>query len=279
MRKFVKKIATLVASLTMVSAMGISALAAEPYSFMCNPNLVGEKNPESTDVGWQPHVESQIMTAVEGMDGVYKFTSTYVLSEDDATADEETKAARRQFKILAEGPDMGWNYQMCIGNPDTVWGDNQTQWQIEGIEEGEFVVYVKPANGYACVIQNQKALDLLIRFHSRDEDPTNFVEPTLANILAEGYTEADTGLVDADYQAFINECVVAEGGTPSEDTSAEETTTGNEETTTGNEETKAADKDDKDDEESGISTPIIIVIVVAVVAVIAIIVVVSKKKK
>lgn len=283
MRKFVKKIATLVASLTMVSAMGITALAVEPYSVVGNPNFFGEVNPESTDVGWQPHVKDQIMTAVDGMTGVYKLTTNYVLAEDDATADQATKDARREFKILSEGPDLGWSFQMSLGNPDTVWGDNQTQFRVVDIQPGEVTFYVDPMKGYVAVIQNQKALDLLIRFHSRDEDPENFVEPTLANIIAEGYKESDTALKDEDYQAFINQCVVAEGGTPAADepdSSGDDTTEANgEDTTKADETTKAtADDDKEDEEEGGISTAVIIVIVVAVVAVIGIIVVVSKKK-
>lgn len=284
MRKFVKKIATVVASLTMISAMGITAFGIEPYSFVGNPNLFNEPNAESKDVGWVTTSEDQIMTAVEGMTGVYKYTSTYVTATDDAEVDDAKKAERRQFKIVAEGPDMAWSYQMSFGNPDPVWADNMTQFQIEGIKDGEFVVYLKPSNGYVCVIQDKQALDLLIRFHSRDEDPKNFVEPTIANIVAEGYAETDTGLVEADYAAFVNECVVAEGGTatdaPSTDDNKEDA--GNDETPAASEEkedeTTAAASDDKEDEESGISPVVIVVIVVAVIAVIGIIVVVSKKK-
>lgn len=291
MRKFVKKIATVVASLTMISAMGITAFGIEPYSFVGNPNLFNEANADSTDLGWVPTSEDQLFTAVDGMAGVYKFESTYVTAADDADVDDAKRAERRQFKILAEGPDMGWSYQMSFGNPDAVWADNMTQFQIEGIKDGAFVVYLKPANGYVCVIQDKTALDMVIRFHSRDEDPSNFVAPTLANIVAEGYAEADTGLVEADYAAFVNECVVAEGGTAttttgddkedetpaaSEDNKEDETPAASEDKE--DDTTKAAASEDKEDKESGISTPVIIVIVVAVIAVIGIIVVVSKKK-
>lgn len=286
MRKFVKKIATVVASLTMISAMGITAFGIEPYSFVGNPNLFGETNADSTDIGWVPTSEDQLFTAVDGMDGVYKYESTYVTAADDADVDDAKRAERRQFKILAEGPDMAWSYQMSFGNNDAVWADNMTQFQIEGIKDGEFVVYLKPANGYVCVIQDKAALDMVIRFHSRDEDPSNFVAPTLANIVAEGYAESDTGLVEADYAAFVNECVVAEGGTAtgtdaeddtSEDADTDETTPAADDTNE-DETTTAAASDDKEDEESGMNPVIIVVIVVAVIAVIGIIVVVSKKK-
>ena len=216
MRKFVKKIATVVASLTMISAMGITAFGIEPYSFVGNPNLFNESNADSTDVGWVPTSEDQLFTAVDGMAGVYKFESTYVTAADDADVDDAKRAERRQFKILAEGPDMAWSYQMSFGNNDAVWADNMTQFQIEGIKDGAFVVYLKPANGYVCVIQDGKALDMLIRFHSRDEDPSNFVAPTVANIVAEGYAESDTGLKDADYAAFIAECEKAAGSATTE---------------------------------------------------------------
>lgn len=114
---------------------------------------------------------------------------------------------------------------MSFGNPDAVWADNMTQFQVEEIKDGAFVVYLKPSNGYVCVIQDKKALDMVIRFHSRDEDPSNFVAPTLANIVAEGYAESDTGLVEADYAAFVSECEAAEK--VSSNTGAEQNTTEN----------------------------------------------------
>lgn len=274
MRKIIKKIATVVASLTMVSAMGISAFAADSYSFVGNPNLFGEADEGNTVVGWVPTNEDQIMTAVEGVDGLYTFTGNCVVAGD------------KEFKVLADATDMAWNFQMCIGNPDAAWADNQSQFRGT-FEVGEYKVYVQPAKGFVCVIQNQKAIPMTVRFHSRDEDSANFVDITKDAIVADGYSEGDVNLDDAAYKQFVDECVVREGGTAEPDTTKSEETTKNEETkksdeTTKNEETTKAPADkneDSEDEDDGMSPVVIVVIVVAVVAVIAIVVALTKKKK
>ena len=221
MRKYIKKIATVVASLTMISLMGITAFGIEPYTLVGDPNLFGETNADSTEVGWNPTSEKQVFTAVPGMYGIYKYESKYVKASNDAELDDAERAIHRQFKILAEAQDMAWSYQMSFGNPDEAWDTDMTQFQIEGIKEGDYVVYLKPASGYVCVIQDSKALDILIRFHSKDRDPKNFVEPTLANIIKEGYDESDTGLEDVDYIEFVSKCQVAEGGSKIEKNTVE----------------------------------------------------------
>ena len=50
MRKVIKKIATVVASMSMVAAMSVSAFAAkyDTYQFVGNPNLFGEADPGVT---------------------------------------------------------------------------------------------------------------------------------------------------------------------------------------------------------------------------------------
>lgn len=271
MRKIIKKIATIVASITMVSAMGISAFAAESYSFVGNPNLFGEEDEGSTKVGWQEWNEEQVMTAVEGKDGLYSFTNNCVV------------AGEKEFKVLGDALDFAWNFQMCIGIPDSAWADNQSQFRGT-FETGEYKVYVMPAKGFVCVIQNQKAIPLTVRYHSRDEDSANFVDVTKAAIVADGYDAADVRLDDAAYKQFVDECVVAEGGTPEAGGTEDETTTvapdekdkkdSVKETTT---KAPADDKDESDDD--GISPVVIVVIVVAVVVVIAIVVALTKKKK
>lgn len=271
MRKIIKKIATVVASLTMVSAMGITAFAADSYSFVGNPNLFGEADEGNTVVGWVPTNEDQIMTAVEGEDGLYTFTGNCVVAGD------------KEFKVLADATDMAWNFQMCIGNPDAAWADNQSQFRGT-FEVGEYKVYVQPAKGFVCVIQNQKAIPMTVRFHSRDEDSANFVEMKKDAIVADGYDAGDVNLDDAAYKQFVDECVVREGGTaePAEpDTTKSEDTTKGEEPTKSDETTKAPSDNNEtsEDEDDGMSPVVIVVIVVAVVVVIAIIVALTKKKK
>ena len=267
MRKIIKKIATLVATVTMVSAMGISALADSTFSFMGNPNLFNEPDEGNTVVGWVPTNEDQLMTAVEGMDGVYSFTGTNCVAGD------------KEFKVLKDATDFAWNYQMCIGNPDAAWADNQSQFRGT-FAEGEYKVYAKPAAGFVCVIQNKEAIPMTVRYKSRDEDSANFVDVTKAAIEADGYSDVPD--FDADYAAFVSECIVAEGGTPKETEAAEETTTlaNNDETTTVADDTKdeTTKADASEDEDEGLSPVVIVVIVVAVVAVIAVIVALTKKK-
>lgn len=272
MRKIIKKIATVVASITMVSAMGISAFAADSYSFVGNPNLFNEADEGNTVVGWVPTNEDQIMTAVEGEDDLFTFTGNCVV------------AGEKEFKVLGDATDFAWNFQMCIGNPDAAWADNQSQFRGT-FEVGEYKAYVKPSKGFVCVIQNQKAIPMTVRYHSRDEDSANFVDVTKAAIVADGYDESSVMLDDAAFKEFIDDCVVREGGTPEEskepDTTEEvkntddDATKGEDETTT---KAPAEEKEESDDED-GISPVVIVVIVVVVVVVIAIIVALTKKKK
>lgn len=271
MRKIIKKIATVVASITMVSAMGISAFAADSYSFVGNVNLFGETDEASTTVGWVPTAEEQVMKAVDGQDNLYVYEGNCVA------------AGEKEFKVLGDATDMAWNFQMCIGNPDIAWADNQSQFRGT-FEEGAYKVYVNPALGFVCVIQNQKAIPMTVRFHSRDEDSANFVEIKKAAIVADGYSEGDVKLDDAAYKEFVDACVVLEGGTPeaSDDTTGaneDGTTKANEDGTTKAKEdgTTKANKDKED--EDGISPVVIVVIVVVVVVVIAAVVALTKKKK
>ena len=227
MRKTIKKIATVVASLSMVAAMSVSAFAAkyDTYQFAGNPNLVGEADPGNSSVGWVTVREEQFLQPVSGMTDVYVFTANYVHAADYDTLDDATKAGYREFKILGDGDLEGWNHQLCLGMPDAAWADNQTQFRIdESLAEGEFKVYVDVAHGYVAVIQNGKSVDMLIRYHSRDEDSENFIKPTKADIIADGYDAGSVYLDDAGYAEFINKCVALESGSSSA-TNATPTTT------------------------------------------------------
>lgn len=274
MRKIIKKIATVVATATMIAAMGITAFADEDstYSFMGNPNLFGVEDEGDTTVGWVPTNEDQIMTAVDGMDGVYSFKGNCVVAGD------------KEYKVLKDATDYAWSYQLCLGNPDAAWADNQSQLRST-FETGEYTVYVKPANGFVVVVQNQKALPTVVRYHSRDEDSANFVDTNKAAIEADGYS--DVALDDTAYEAFIKECVEKEGGTyePAASTGSDDKETvttddaDKETVKTDDSKTETTKKDSKDDDKDGVSPVVIVVIVVVVVAVIAVIVALSKKKK
>lgn len=278
MKKIIKKIATVVAAATMMAAMSINAFAEVDgdYFMISGDARLFNVNEEDNADFWNTIEEDQELPAVEGMEGVYSKTFTCAADGDF------------EFKILKNGADFGWSFQMCIGNPDAAWADNQTQFRAT-MKAGDYTVYLKPSTGFVCIIQNQAAVPMVGRYHSRDEDSANFVELTKAGIEADGYSDVPD--FDAAYKAFIDECVVKEGGTPA---AAEETTTPADETTgekvtSDDETTKAAEdtttgKDEKktdadEDEDDGISPVVIVVIVVVVVVVIAAIVVVAKKKK
>lgn len=274
MRKIIKKIATVVATATMIAAMGITAFADEDstYSFMGNPHIFGCTDEGDTTVGWVPTNEDQIMKPVDGMEGVYTYTGNCVVAGD------------KEYKVVKDGVDYAWNFQMCLGNPDAAWADNQSQFRST-FETGEYKVYIKPANGFVVVIQNQKALPTVVRYHSKDEDSANFVEPNKAAIEADGYS--GVALDDAAYEAFIKECVEKEGGTyepanSTGDNKKDETvTTDDSKKDETKDESKAetSKKETKDDDKDGVSPVVIVVIVVVVVVVIGAIVAFSKKKK
>ena len=278
MKKIIKKIATVVATVTMMAAMSISAFAEVDgdYFMISGDARLFNVNEEDNADFWNTIEEDQELLAVEGMEGVYSRAFT-------CAAD-----GKFQFKILKNGADFGWSYQMCIGNPDAAWADNMTQFEAD-MKAGEYKVYMKPSTGFVCIIQNQAAVPMMVRYHSKDEDSTNFVEVTKKAIEADGYSDVPD--FDAAYKAFIDECVVKEGGTPtvdepsddetssddasSEDDTKDEPTSGKDEKDTSKDSTtKDSEKDD-----DGISPVVIVVIVVVVVAVIAAIVVVAKKKK
>ena len=268
MRKIVKKIATVVAAVSMTAAMSINAFAFDTLTFVGNANLFGQQETEenSKTVGWVPTAENQVMTQSTDVEGAYVYATSYVKAEGfDALTDAE-KLSKTEFKIVKDGEDIAWNGQMSLGMPEGVWADNQSQFRAVNIEEGEFKVYVEPTKGFVCLVQNKKAVDLVVRYHSRDEDSSNFVELTKAAIVGDGYAEADVMFDDAAYAEFVNACVVAEGG---------EAIKGEDETPAANADSNTADK--KDDK--GSNTTMIIVVVVVVVVIIAVVAVVMGKKK
>lgn len=287
MRKTFKKIATVVASLSMMAAMSVTAFGYDTYQFVGNPNLVGQEDAEydTKKLGWCTTNEDQFLVPVEGLDGVLSYKGNFVTALDDAEVDDAKRAERRQFKILADGDLMGWSFQCCIGNPDIAWADNQTQFQIDPtLELGEFTAYVEPAKGFVCIIQNGKNVDLLCRYHSRDEDSTNFVKLTKADIEADGYS--DIAFDDAAYLEFVNKVLEFEGGEKIDslyggDTSTVTETDTEEKTDDANttpEETKATEKTEEKEEKDSNTTMIVVIVVVVVVVIAAVAALLLKKK-
>ena len=310
MKKAIKKIATIVASMSMVAAMGVSAFAADTYQFVGNPNLLGNADRNTEEVGWQYLNEDQFFAEPDALEGIYTYKATYVKASDYDELSAVDKGKSRQFKILADGPDFAWNYQMCFGVPEAAWADNQTQFEVieSSIEEGEYSVYMDPAKGYVCLIQNGKNVDLLARYHSRDEDSWHFVGMKKDDIIADGYDAGSVYVDDAAYLEFVNKCLANEGGeaitalyngeaAPAYDGSVDgngellapsTSSAGGEDTTvepaaedttddSSNEPAQAETTKEKK-EDKGTSPVLIVVIVVVVVAVICAVVAFTKKK-
>ena len=174
MRKLVKKIATVALAASMTAAMSVSAFAADFYQFVGNPNLFGDADQGNDKIGWVPTVDTQNFTAVDGQDDLYVYTSTYALPSDQTPNEDPKKDPMNlstQFKVLADGQDFAWNYQMCLGIPESAWADNQSQFKVVGdFQPGEFKVYMDPKKGFVCIIQNNKSVELNVRYHSKDEE-------------------------------------------------------------------------------------------------------------
>lgn len=223
MRKSILKgiisLGLLMASVLMTGT--ISYANEDSFSVVGNPNLFGEVNPDSTSLGWVTVREEQVMTKVKEMEGVYKYTGNYVVGKGEF--DElyklnypdiyaEDLKERTQFKILYNGLEEGWSKQMCMGYSYEEWDDNQSQFLIEEIKAGEYDIYLKPSKGFVCVIQDGEILPLKLRYKSKDEDCTKFVEPTEEGIaeyiaLSKDSMGYKCKLNDNEYELFKKECL------------------------------------------------------------------------
>ncbi len=213
MRKIIKKIVAVATTLSMTAAMGIMAFAADSYTFVGNPHLFGIDADEDPDgnKGWVTTAQDQKFT--EAGDGYYtaKFTCA--------------SAGEYEYKVVGDGDIFAWSYQLCFGNPDSAWADNQTQFKGK-FEAGEYTAVLNPSQGMLVCVQNGKVVDFTIRYKSRDEDSPNFVEPSVAAVKADGYDPQD---FDANFEAIKAKALELEGGTTAE---PETTTAAPAETTT-----------------------------------------------
>ena len=213
MRKIIKKIVAVATTLSMTAAMGIMAFAADSYTFVGNPHLFGIDADEDPDgnKGWVTTAQDQKFT--EAGDGYYtaKFTCA--------------SAGEYEYKVVGDGDIFAWSYQLCFGNPDSAWADNQTQFKGK-FEAGEYTAVLNPSQGMLVCVQNGKVVDFTIRYKSRDEDSPNFVEPSVAAVKAAGYDPQD---FDANFEAIKAKALELAGGTTAE---PETTTAAPAETTT-----------------------------------------------
>ncbi len=213
MRKIIKKIVAVATTLSMTAAMGVMAFAAyEPtsFTFVGNPHLFGIDSDDDDNNGWKTTAQDQKLTEVG--DGYYSATFTCAA------------AGEYEYKVLGDGDLFAWGYQLCLGNPATAWADNQSQFRGK-FEAGEYTVVVNPSQGVVVCVQNGKIVDFTVRYKSRDEDSSNFVEPSVAAITADGYSPEN---FDANLEAIkVKALELAGGATEPETTTAApaETTT------------------------------------------------------
>ena len=169
MRKSIKKIAATLLAATMVlgtMATGFADEAATEEEVVTGPvyTLVG--SPE-LGLDWDPAAENLVMTQVSN--SVYKF---------DTTA---TAAADAEFKVIKDGADNAWAYQMQYGTG--VFTDNASQFKLT-VAAGDVVsVYANVVTGEVVVLQNgvNAYEDLLVKWDTKSEFEGDF--DTLANVM------------------------------------------------------------------------------------------------
>lgn len=196
MRKIIKKIVAVATTLSMTAAMGVMAFAADSYTFVGNPHLFGidaDEDPDGNN-GWVTTAQDQKFE--DAGDGYYtaKFTCA--------------SAGEYEYKVVGDGDVFAWSYQLCFGNPDSAWADNQTQFKGK-FEAGEYTAVLNPSQGMLVCVQNGKVVDFTIRYKSRDEDSSNFVEPSVAAVKADGYDPQD---FDANFEAIKAKALELAGG-------------------------------------------------------------------
>lgn len=289
MRKIMKTVAVCAMTMAMTVAMGCIAFAGDgsTYKVVGAVGLVGEDwvpsaTGTSTDAG-QPG-EMGLMTELTDNANVYsaKFN---IATADDGKGNTKSDAVEvpvgYEFKILKDADDFAWTYQACLGNPSAAWGDNQTQFKLPADTTGEVTIYVDTTTGAVVVADKDgKAIDYLVRWKSRDEDPWDFTKVDKKEI--EASKNASTGVQNADCQdvAKLNtELAEKIKVTPvKSEGSDEKVTKDSEETTTdaASEETTTAAKDDDSSSNTGV---IVVVVIVVVVVIAGVAIVLSKKKK
>lgn len=293
MRKFVKTLAICAMTAAMAVGMGCIAFADEvdpemTFKVVGSEGLVGEewKEAASTD-STEPGApgEMGLMTETENK-GIYSVTfnvTTPDNGEGDTKNEELTKSTGYEFpvgyefKILRAADTYAWTYQCTLGNPYMAWADNQTQFKLPEDFTGEVTIYLDINTGaVVCADKDGKAIDYMVRWKSREEDPWNFTAVDKKEIEASknestGAQNAncnDVAQLNADLAKTVGVTMESTGSSSSDD--AEETTPAKDD----NNETTVAPK-----EESSSNTGVIVVVVVVVVVVIAGVAIVLTKKK
>lgn len=288
MRKFVKTLAICAMTAVMAVGMGCVAFAEEVdeemlFKVVGAKGLVGEEwEPSATGDSTEPGApgEMGLMTETETK-GIYSVTFN-VATPDDGTGDTQNKDLTDyefpigyEFKILRAADIYAWTYQCGLGNPYMAWGDNQTQFKLPEDFTGEVTIYLDINTGaVVCADKDGKAIDYIVRWKSRDEDPWYFTAVDKAEI--EKSKNESTGVQNSGCNdvAQLNADLAEKVGVEMEAPASSTDDSGEETTVADNEETTVAEE-----EESSSNTGVIVVVVIVVVVVIAGVAIVLTKKK
>lgn len=287
MRKLVKTLAICAMTAALSVGMGCVAFAGDgsTYKVVGAEGLVGESwEPSAKGDSTEPGApgEMGLMTETDN-ENIYSVKFN-VETADDGSGDTINKELSDyefpvgyEFKILKDADDFAWTYQCCLGNPSAAWGDNQTQFKLPADFTGEVTVYLDSTTGAVVMAdKDNKAIDYMVRWKSRDEDPWYFTAVDKAEI--EASKNDKTGVQNTDCQDVqaINAALAEKVGVEMEAAASSDDSDAKEDIASADKETTtlAADK-----EESSSNTGVIIVVVVVVVVVIAGVAVVLTKKK
>jgi hypothetical protein len=200
-------------------------------------SIVG--SPELAGIEWSAENAAYI---VSGTDGTYK---KVVMA---------TKDGDFEFKVIQDGPDMAWAYQMQLGKSEFI--DNASQFKVSAVAGDVFEITFTPANGDLNITKNGEAYDYLVRWATKDEDPKDFLTKEEA----------------------LKQFVKVEDTTDKK----EDTTEKKEDTTEKKEDTTTAKKEDtttakNQATQTGDSAPVALLFLL--VAAVAVVTVVAKKKE
>ena len=159
---------------------------------------------------WNPQNLDLIMKSYDANTASYYLTTA------------ELQPGDYEFKIVKDGEDSAWNYQLWYAT--TEFADNCSQFKVSLTEAGTLTVLVNPYDGsvkvYEKVGEELKEIPFTVRISSRDEDSTDFVEPS-REASAEAF-KTRFGK-DANTETAIDTAIafpVAEPAAPSEDPTA-----------------------------------------------------------
>ncbi len=290
-----KKVAVVAMTAAMTVAMGCLAYAGDgsTYKVVGAEGLVGESwEPAATTDSTEPGApgEMGLMTELSDNPDVYS-VSFDIATPDDGEGDTQNDDAEipvgYEFKILKDADDFAWTYQCCLGNPSVAWGDNQTQFKLPAETTGKVTVYLDSTTGAVVIADaDDNAIDYVVRWKSRDEDPWDFTAATKSAIEASVNPTTNIQNTDCQDVEAINAALAEKVGVTLSASTSDDSEDAGEDTTTIAEDNKedtsttAATTTTKAvEEEESSNTGVVVVVVIVVIVIIAAVAIVMNKKK